>query len=192
MFVNVCVCSVIGPQRYFPFHSHQKPGLSHANQTLLKQTCAFRVESLFIRHDHFREHSMGKCVASWESLSFRLSLPLFLHSSLSLSVISVQFICISSSLWGTDQMIKDPLNFPIRPTCLCFPQSSWKYTLHTLVTNTASEEHTVCWWISPPLPAGESVDSLGIILHERSDPQVYILKVLIWNANRENALSNKL
>ncbi len=44
----------------------------------------------------------------------------------------------------------------------------------------------------PPLPARESVDSLGIILHKRSDPQVYILKVLIWNANRENALSNKL
>ncbi len=116
----------------------------------------------------------------------------YIHLSLSLSVISVQFICISSSLWGTDQMIKDPLIFPIRPTCLCFPQSSWKYTLHTLVMNTASEEHTVCWWISPPLPARESVDSLGIILHERSDPQVYILKVLIWNANRENALSNKL
>lgn len=48
MFVNVCVCSVIGPQKSLPFHSHQKPGLSHANQTLLKQTCAFRVESLFI------------------------------------------------------------------------------------------------------------------------------------------------
>lgn len=89
------------------------------------------------------------CCFLGKSLILSLPPPLLTLISLSLYVISVQFLFISSSLWGTDQMIKDSFIFPIRPPCLCFPQSSWKHTLHTLMMNTASEEQTVCWWTSP-------------------------------------------
>lgn len=121
------------------------------------------------------------CCFLGKSLILSLPPPLLTLISLSLYVISVQFLFISSSLWGTDQMIKDSFIFPIRPL---FPPVKLKtHPTYTHDEYSFRRADSLLMDI-PPLPARESVDSLGIILHKRSDPQVYILKVLIWNANR--------